>query len=370
MAEPVTPTLRRRGCRLVTTSLTARVLLANQLRAMDDIEWTVLSGDAYPDPPPGVAVSVVPVRRELSLSALRSFSGLVGALRSGRFAFVQTHTPMASLLGLPAARLTGTPAIYTMHGALYFEDNSRAANVAGWFFERWCCAWAQRVLVQSREDEQVLPQVRICSTAKLTYLGNGIDMKRFLEPVEPAVVDDRPIVVMISRLVREKGCADFLALATALSDRARFIHVGPFEHDQADALTEDEVAAATRAGTVEFIGGVDDVRPWVAAADLVVLPSYREGIPRVAMEAAAMGKPVAGYDIRGMREVIDTATGLLTPRGDVAALVTSVSDLLDDADRRAQLGAACAERVRGMFSEELVIERLRTIYAEMAKEGR
>ena len=350
---------------MVTTSLTARVLLANQLRALDDVEWTVVSGDAYDDPPPGVAVEVVPIRREFALSDVRSFVQLVGAFRRGRYAFAQTHTPMASFLGLPAARLSGTPAIYTMHGALSFADNSRAANLLGWCFERWCCTWADRVLVQSREDEQVLPRVHACAARKLTYLGNGIDMTRFLAPVEPAVTDDRPIVVMVSRLVREKGCADFLALAASLADRARFIHVGPAEHDQADALTAEEVAAA--AGSVEFVGGVDDVMPWLAAADLVVLPSYREGIPRVAMEAAAMGMPVAGYDIRGMREVIDAGSGLLVPRGDRTALTRLVSDLLDDPDRRRALGGACADRVRSTFSEEGVIERLRTVYAVMGR---
>lgn len=358
---------RVRGCRVVTTSLTARVLLANQLRALgDEVDWTVLSGDAYPDPPSGVAVEVVPMSREFAPSNARSFVGLLGALRQGRFAFAQTHTPMASFLGLPAARLTGTPAIYTMHGALYFADNSRKRNALAWCFERWCCTWARRVLVQSREDESALPRARICAARKITYLGNGIDLRRFAEPVVPAVVDERPIVVMVARLVREKGCHDFLALAATLKGRARFVHVGPVEHDQTDAIDPEELAEAERTGTVEFVGAVDDVRPWLAAADLVVLPSYREGIPRVPMEASAMGTPVAGYNIRGMREVVDPDTGLLVPRGDVAALTGVVAGLLDDPERRRALGAAGAERVHTTFSEEAVVDRLRHVYRQVA----
>ena len=165
------PTRVRRGCRLVTTSLTARVLLANQLRALDGIAWTVVSGDAYDDPPDGVEVAVVPIRREFASSDLTSFVQLWQLLRRERFDFVQTHTPKASFLGLPAARLAGTPAIYTIHGSLYFEGNDRKANVLGWCFERWCCAWADRVLLQSTEDERVLPAARICRAGKLTYLG-------------------------------------------------------------------------------------------------------------------------------------------------------------------------------------------------------
>ncbi len=170
---------------------------------------------------------------------------------------------------------------------------------------------------------------------------------------------------MVSRLVREKGCADFLALASALSGKADFVHVGPFEHDQSDALTEAEVDEASASGAVRFVGAVDDVRPYLASADLVVLPSYREGIPRVAMEAAAMGRPVAGYDIRGMREVIDPDIGLLVPRGDLTALTALVEELLGDPARRTELGEACRARVASRFSEDRVLERLVAVYGSV-----
>ena len=358
---------RLRGARVVATSLTARVLLANQLRSLDDVEWTVVSGDRYDDPPPGVAVEVVPIRREFALSDVRSFRDLVRLFRKQRFDFVQTHTPKASMLGLPAARLAGTHAIYTIHGSLYFAGNSRLANGLGWCFERWCCSWANQVLLQSREDEDVLPNAWICPARKLTHVGNGIVMERFLEPVTPALADELPLVVMVSRLVREKGCADFIALAGALSRRARFVHVGPFEHDQSDAISEAEVKAATESGDVTFVGGVDDVRPYLASAALVVLPSYREGIPRVAMEAAAMGKPVAAYDIRGVREVIDPMTGLLVPRGDLRALTRLVGELVADPERCADLGTRCRQWVVDRFSEHQVVERLRATYATLER---
>jgi glycosyltransferase involved in cell wall biosynthesis len=351
---------------VVTTSLTARVLLANQLRSMPEIDWTVVSGDRYDEPPDGVAVQVVPIRREFALSDAGSFVRLWRYFRSQHFDFVQTHTPKASFLGLPAARLAGRPAIYTIHGALYFEGNGRMANILGWCFERWCCTWADRVLVQSREDQRALPAAWICRRDKLDFVGNGIVMDRFLAPVAPALRSDRPIVMMIGRLVREKGCADFLAMAASGSDRADFVHVGPFEHDQRDALTEAEVAAATRSGTVRFIGEVDDVRPYLASATVVVLPSYREGIPRVAMEAAAMGRVVAAYDIRGMREVIDPSLGLLVPRGDRRALAAVVDSLIGDPVRCSELGARCRSWVAERFSEDQVVERLRATYAAMS----
>jgi glycosyltransferase involved in cell wall biosynthesis len=364
---PESPVRTRTGCRVVTTSLTARLLLANQLRSLADIDWTVVSGDPYDDPPEGVEVEVVPIRREFAPSDLGAFVRLWRYLRRRRFDLVQTHTPKASFLGLPAARLAGCPALYTIHGSLYFAGNDRRTNVLGWLFERWCCGWAHRVLVQSREDEAVLPRVRICPRRKLAYVGNGIVLDRFTTPVPPALRAERPIVMMVSRLVREKGCTDFIELAASMAGCADFVHVGPFEHDQSDALSEAEVAAASGAGTVTFIGPVEDVRPYLASATVVVLPSYREGIPRVAMEAAAMGRPVAAYDIRGVREVIDPRLGLLAPRGDRPALAAVVGALLKDPDRCVELGHQCREWVTSRFSEDQVVERLRANYATVAR---
>jgi glycosyltransferase involved in cell wall biosynthesis len=353
-----------RGCRVVATSMTARLLLANQLRSLDEMSWTVVSGDSFEDAPENVSVEIVPLRRELALSDLRSFSDLYRLFRRRRFDFVQTHTPKPSLLGLPAARLAGSKAIYTIHGALYFSDNSRLANIAGWLFEKWCCSWAHLVLVQSREDQEVLPSARICKKQKLRYIGNGVLLDRFGEDVEPAMTSELPVVMMISRLVKEKGCDDFLELARQLQGKARFVHVGPTESDQRDAVTADEIARAS--GYVDFVGEVSDTRSYMSAADLVVLPSYREGIPRAAMEAAAAGRPVVAYDVRGVREVIDPSAGLLVKRGDLEALRHLVSTLVDDPERLRSLGERCRVHVVERFSEQDVIERLRETYSEMA----
>ncbi len=170
---------------------------------------------------------------------------------------------------------------------------------------------------------------------------------------------------MVSRLVREKGCADFLALARALHGRADFVHVGPVEPDQRDALSAQELAAAS--GDVSFVGAVDDVRPYLDSADVVVLPSYREGIPRVAMEAAAAGRPVVAYDVRGVREVVDPASGLLVPRGDTTALTGVVEKLLEDPTQTRRrsawhAGHACWSGSRRTMSST----RLRGVYAELA----
>jgi glycosyltransferase involved in cell wall biosynthesis len=343
--------------------MTARLLLARQLRSLDDIAWSIVSGDDYEGAPEGVAVDVVPIRREFALTDVPAFFRLWRLFRRRRFSFVQTHTPKASFLGLPAARLSGTAAVYTVHGALFFRENARKANMLGWLFERWCCSWADHVLVQSREDQDVLSRVRICPARKLRFVGNGVELARFAEPSQGAEPAGAPLVLMVSRLVGEKGCRDFVEVARVLHGRARFVHVGPIERDQSDALSEDELEAAS--DVVTFVGAVEDVRPYLASADVVVLPSYREGIPRVAMEAAAAGRPVVAYDVRGVREVVDGGTGLLVPRGDRRALAKVVERLLVDAASRQALGDHCQAWVMARFSEDDVIARLRRLYAEL-----
>ena len=345
-------------------ALTARLLLAGQLRALPEIDWTIVSGAAYPDAPTHVRSVHVPMQRELAKTDLASLVALYRYFRRHRFSFVQTHTQKASLLGLPAARIAGLPTLYTMHGCLYFKDNTRLQNVVAWAFERWCCSWAGKVLVQSREDAGTLPRVRICRTGKVVHVGNGIDLERFTRAPLPCPPGGTPVVMMVGRLVTEKGCRDFFAVAEALHAHARFVHVGPVEADQHDAVPAAEIEELSRKGYVEFRGPTDDVAAHLRDADLVLLPSYREGIPRVAMEAAAMGRPVGGYDIRGMREVIPRALGLLAPRGDVAMLTQLVRSLVGDGDRRATLGQDCHDWAVAQFSEQAVVQRLRAVYAE------
>jgi glycosyltransferase involved in cell wall biosynthesis len=302
------------------------------------------------------------MRREPALSDAVSFISILRFFRRHRCSLAQTHTPKASMIGLPAARLAGIPCIYTVHGALFFRGNDRLANLLGWLFEKWCCTWARLVIVQSQEDYEQLPRARLCRRSKLAYLGNGIDMGWFFEPVDPALDTDRPVVLMVSRLVREKGCDDFFNMARALHDRAAFVHVGPREPDQRDRISDDEIARLGSDATVVFVGPVGDVRPYLSSATVVVLPSYREGMPRVAMEAAAMGKPIAAYDVRGTREVIPAETGLLVARGDINRLIEVVTNLIDDPRRASELGGQCQKWVVERFDERHVVARLRAIY--------
>ena len=281
--------VRMRGCRLVTTSMTARLLLANQLRSLPRSPGSSCSGDALDDPPDDVSVEVVPIRREFAPSDIGAFvrlwrcppaspvrlrpdphaEGVIPRVARGPAQWNHSRVHRARLAVLPRQHTCGQPPRVDLRTMVLHVGESRprpeprgrarptrSAHLPG----------GQGPLHRQRDRGGPLPRVR-GSRGRV----------------------DEPVVVMVGRLVREKGCDDFLELARRLRGAADFVHVGPVEADQRDALDEAQLAAA--AAYVTFVGAVDDIRPYLAAADVVVQPSYREGIPRVVMEAAAVGHP-------------------------------------------------------------------------------
>ncbi len=144
--------------------------------------------------------------------------------------------------------------------------------------------------------------------------------------------------------------------------------VGPTEAGKADQLTEAEVAEATADG-VRLVGFSDQPERYYAAADLFVLASHREGFPRAAMEASAMGLPVVVTDIRGCRQVVDDGvTGLLVPVKNSTGLERALRSLLDDPPRRHAMGAAAAQRARDRFDQQHQIDLTLDTYRRLLPE--
>jgi glycosyltransferase involved in cell wall biosynthesis len=142
--------------------------------------------------------------------------------------------------------------------------------------------------------------------------------------------------------------------------------VGPDDPSKADALDRETVRGAAAHG-VRFLGMRDDVYRLYGAMDLFVLPSWREGFPRAAMEAAASGLPVVASDVRGCRQVVDDGvTGLLVPVRDAAALTDAIRSLGADPERRGALGVAAVARAREQFDERRVVEIVLDTYRRVA----
>lgn len=369
---------------LATSDMAVRYLLLDQLRFLASQGYDVSAICAAGPHAEAVRAVGIPVRavrltRRISpLDDAIAFVQLLRLMRRLRPDVVHTHTPKASLLGQWAARLVGVRhRVHTIHG-LYFPGHMRPGR-------RWFYAWLERlqmtpahiVLSQNSEDLETAARERLCDPRRLRFLGNGIDLERFhprnreLRDATRAVIDigpDQLVVGMVGRLVREKGYLELFEAASivqgALPGKVTFLVIGGAEPGKADALTDADVARWRLGDTVRLLGHRDDLPALIGAMDILVLPSHREGFPRVLMEAAATGLPTVATDIRGCREaVVDGVTGTLVPLRNPGALADAILRMLSDAMLRERYGLAARQLAEERFDQRSVFQRVADAYS-------
>ena len=187
---------------------------------------------------------------------------------------------------------------------------------------------------------------------------------------ELALTPENVVIIMISRMLHAKGVAEYVAAARqtkTLHPQAVFLLVGPSDPHNPSAVPLAQLEAWSAAGDVRYCGRRDDIKDLLALSDLVVFPSYyREGIPKVLLEAAAMAKPIITTDIPGCRDVVThNRTGLLVPPRDIPQLSEAMSTLLLDPQLRTRLGAAARIRITTRFDISYVVEKTASKYSEL-----
>ncbi len=372
---------------LTTADISLRFLLRDQLRAFRNEGFDVIAMSA-PGPwtvdleRDGVQHVPVPAleRRWAPGADLRAFAALVAALRRWRPTIVHTHTPKARILGRLAARLAGVPIVVNTFHGLYGVEGAPLRRRLFLWLERFGARWSDFEFCQSREDLATLHQARVVSPGRSAFLGNGVNLTWFdPDRVNVRVVREelqiRPgtvVVGMVGRLVWEKGYHEFFAMAKALKKEDPdlvVLVVGPHEPGKRDAVPQDVIDDLNRRGVVRFLGMRTDMPAVLAALDVFVLPSYREGFPRAAVEAAAMRLPLVITDIRGCREVVtEGVNGYLVPTRDVERLVDRVRRLVRDRDLRARLGHESRRRALAEFDERRVITTTLSVYRRLLME--
>jgi glycosyltransferase involved in cell wall biosynthesis len=282
---------------------------------------------------------------------------------------VHTHNPKPGLYGRVAARAAGVPGVVnTVHGLYASPEDRWRRRAAVYTLERAASLCSGAELVQNSEDLDVLARLGV-PREKLVLLGNGVDLQRFRpetdeEARRQARADlgadaDDVVVGMVGRLVWEKGFRDLFAAAQRLRDthpRVLFVVVGGSDAGKADAIPAEDLASAGRRGRIVFVRHRDDMERVYAGLDIFVLPSYREGFPRSAMEAAASGLPVIATDIRGCRQVVSHGeSGLLVPPHDPARLAKGIEELVADPDLRRRMGVAGRFKAEAEFDDRAVV---------------
>lgn len=371
---------------LTTVDSSLRYLLHPQLTAVRD-----LGGEAVGISAPGPWVDGLEaegIRHVPLASSTRSMNPLADVraavelwriLRRERPDVLHTHNPKPGLYGRVVGRLAGVPIVVnTCHGLYFTETDPWLKRTLLLVLEGIAARFSHGELVQSREDFDRVVRTHAYPRRRTRLLGNGIDLARFrpdgltpaarsaLRLAELGARDDQIVVGMVGRLVAEKGLLELFDAARRLDDRYVVVVVGPDDPSKPDALDRDTVRDAAAHG-VQFLGLRDDVDLLYRAMDLFVLPSWREGFPRAAMEAAASGLPVIATDVRGCRQVVDDGvTGLLVPVRNATALAEAIRTLGDDTERRRAMGRAAVARARTHFDERRVVAIVLDTYRRIA----
>ena len=277
------------------------------------------------------------------------------------------------LCGTLAARLAAVPAIVNSVSGLgfVFTAADRWARMRRYAVERayktLLASAGIRVIFENSDDLQMFVARRIVKAHQaLLIRGVGVDLERFrLFPPRTGV----PLIVLPARMLWDKGVREFCTAAATIQTggvAARFALVGGADDENPAAVPESWLHEQHSRGIVEWWGLREDMVEVYAAAHVVCLPSYREGLPTVLLEGAACGCALVATDVPGCREVVrDGDTGLLVPPHDPMALAAALRTLILDPALRERLSAAAHKRVAEEFSAEHVQQATNELYAHL-----
>jgi glycosyltransferase involved in cell wall biosynthesis len=224
-----------------------------------------------------------------------------------------------------------------------------------------------RVILQNRDDMAKWTSWHVMRPDRIVIIrGSGVDTSIFRPTSEPP---DPPLVILPSRLLFDKGVAEFVAAARLLRQRgvhARFALVGAGDPGNPASVPPHQLRQWESEGVVELLGWHDDMAQVLAQSHIVCLPSYGEGLPKALLEAASCGKPIVTTDVPGCRDVVRHGeNGLLVPPRQAAPLAEALERLIRDGDLRRAMGTRGRQRALAEFSLETIAAETLQLYAEL-----
>jgi glycosyltransferase involved in cell wall biosynthesis len=322
----------------------------------------------------------VPMIRR-SLNPLRELSfvlWLARLFRQEQPELVHGFTIKCAVYGSLAAKLAGVPlrvnAVAGM-GYVFTSQDFKARLLRPAVRRLMNLALSGRggvLILQNPDDMAIFEQAGVVDPRELRLIkGSGVDVRRFTARAAEANDVQAPLrVVLAARLLWDKGIAEYVAAARALKCEGRtirFILAGTPDSGNPAAVPEETVRGWVEQGVVEWLGHVSDMPGLFAQTDVVVLPSYREGLPKSLIEAAACALPLITTDAPGCREVVSSngEDGLVVPVRDSAALTSAIRLLDDDRALARKLGLAAREKALREFDENIVIDKTIAVYQEL-----
>lgn len=303
------------------------------------------------------------------IAAVQSLASLYGRLRPD----IAHHVTIKPVLyGSLAARLHPRMAVVNAIsglGYVFSTQGRRMVRTAARTAYRLALSGSRtRTIFQNPEDRDEFVGKRLVDESRTVLIrGSGVDPSRFIPAPEPAA---EPVVMLASRMLWEKGVGEFVEAARALAARgvrARFVLVGRADRDNPTGVPEAQLHEWQSEGVVEWWGERSDMPQVLSQATVVALPSfYKEGLPKILLEAAAAGRPIVATDIPGCREIVlPDHNGLLIPPRDAEALAAAVERLLADPELRARMAMAGRALVEAEFTEARVVGQTLALYREL-----
>jgi glycosyltransferase involved in cell wall biosynthesis len=293
---------------------------------------------------------------------------------------VHCASPKGVLYGGLAARICGTKGlVLAVSGMGYAFTGGSDRNLARVIVRRVYTALARfafrhrnlRVIVQNMDDRATLIDSGLVCAEQLTLIpGSGVRLADF---VGCSAADKERIVLLPARMLRDKGVEEFVAAASKLRQTVpdwRFVLAGAADYQNPTAVSAEQLDRWQQEGLIEWLGHVDDMAPLFAKAAIVCLPSYREGMPKALLEAAAAACAVVTTDVTGCREAVSQGvTGDLVPVRDSEALAKAILSLINDPQKRLRYGAAGRQCAIDRFAVDAVMNQTLAIYKQLLKDA-
>jgi len=373
----------RRVCFVTTAAFTLKWYLGPHIRTQSELYDLTLVADGRREElgvfiSEGVKFIPLPIKREISIFwDLYSLFRLWRIFRKHRYDCVHSIMQKSGLLAMVAAKLAGVPLrCHTFTGQVWLTKSGFFREFLK-FMDRLIVASATQVFADSCSQRSFLVEEGIVDFARIAVLADGsitgVDLERFARNetarsrirIENHIAESDIVFIFVGRLARDKGLFDLSKAFKEVATSMRTVHLMIVGPDEGGFDSEFESLSQQLPGQVHRLGFTDRPEDYMSSADVLCLPSYREGFGSVIIEAAAVGIPAVASRIFGITDAIEEGvTGLLHEAGSVSEMVFSLKVMANDSKLRHAMGAAAHERAITKFPQERLTGALLGFYQE------
>lgn len=288
--------------------------------------------------------------------------------------FIHHFTSKVAIYGSFAARLAGIKnVVSSITGLGYTFINKGILRFIVRAMYKVAFKGVSRVIFQNSNDKEMFLRYKLISPKKVYLVkGSGVNTEYFASHVNDNRLNDNITFALISRMLWDKGVGEFVEAAKSTKRNlptVKFLLVGSPDYGNPNTVPEKFLKDQNVDGCLEWIEHVDDIKPFIVKSDVVVLPSYREGLPKVLLEAASCGRAIVATDVPGCREIVEHGiNGLLVPPKDVNSLAEAMFKLAKDPELRLQMGQNGRKKVLREFDDKIVIKKTMEIYKKVGSQ--